>query len=574
MTETPNSRAGTSFGPYELISLVGRGGMGEVYRARDTRKGRVVAIKLLPRAFSDDPRFRQRFEREAHVAAGLNDPHVVPIHDYGEIDGVLYIDMAFADGSDLRSLLRERGPLPPHMAVDLIDAVASALDASHAQGLLHRDVKPENIMVTDKGFVYLTDFGIAAQQDDTRLTTKGGAIGSLAYMAPERFDDGEVTGAVDQYALGCVLFECLKGRPPFEGASTTSMMKAQLFTEPPQLEPSQNMTPMDQVIHRAMAKDPTLRFASVGAMSAAARAALQGQVDPETSRLAGSGTPTTAGPAASPMAHATTMQSPGGGGTTQPGQPAQFGGPAYTPTGGSKPEKKSSSGGLWKVAIAAVVVAALAIGGLVLKNLMSDDNTQQAGGNAGNASVAASEPSQAASTQEPTQSEPAAAAPSESSAAATTSSSPSATTPAPTASAITQKTALTSLDGQPSNPRTANDETIAGKSYSSIIKYGACNYSDEGQQTRWALDGKYTNLTVFAGMLDSSYTTSLRGSVEIYVDGKLVAQTGEMAVGSPAKKLDVPLTGANLLTFKVPEPSDCDSADIGLGDATLTGADS
>ena len=175
------------FGPYRLLRLIGKGGMGEVYEAEDTVKDRVVALKLLPEGVSHDPVFRKRLQREAHSAGRLQEPHVVPIHDYGEIDGVLFVDMRMINGSDLRKLLKNFGPMTPARAVAIVRQVASALDAAHESGIMHRDVKPENILITRDDFAYLVDFGIANAASDEKLTELGTAVGTYAYMAPERF---------------------------------------------------------------------------------------------------------------------------------------------------------------------------------------------------------------------------------------------------------------------------------------------------------------------------------------------------------------------------------------------------
>ena len=159
-------RLGTRFGPYELQSLIGAGGMGEVYRAYDTTKDRTVAVKLLRPEFAADPSFQERFLRECRTAARLQDPHVIPVHDFGQIDGVLFIDMRLVDGGNLRDLLRERGALDPGQAVSITAQVAAALDAAHADGLVHRDVKPENVLLTGDAFAYLSDFGIAQAGGD------------------------------------------------------------------------------------------------------------------------------------------------------------------------------------------------------------------------------------------------------------------------------------------------------------------------------------------------------------------------------------------------------------------------
>src|ERR1700692_311793 len=201
------------FGKYQLTRLLGQGGMGEVYEARDTSKDRTVALKILPEELPRDEGFRTRFQRESRAAAILQEPHVIPIHDWGEIDGSMYIDMRLVQGQTLYDLIK-LGPLEPARAVSIISQIASALDAAHDERLIHRDVKPQNIIVTPADFGYLVDFGIAEAKGDTRLTMTGTHIGSFAYMAPERFLDQRVTAAVDVYALACVLYEALTARRP------------------------------------------------------------------------------------------------------------------------------------------------------------------------------------------------------------------------------------------------------------------------------------------------------------------------------------------------------------------------
>ena len=172
----------------------GQGGMGEVYEAYDNEIGRAVALKIIKSQFADDRKYRIRFERESHAAAKLQEPHVIPIHGYGEIDGCLFIDMRLVRGTDLQSMI-DKAPLDPSRAVAIITQIGAALDAAHAEGLIHRDIKPQNIIVTPADFAYLVDFGIAEVIGDTRLTAAGAQVGSFAYMAPERFGGQEITPA-------------------------------------------------------------------------------------------------------------------------------------------------------------------------------------------------------------------------------------------------------------------------------------------------------------------------------------------------------------------------------------------
>ncbi|NNH72577.1 protein kinase [Nocardia uniformis] len=252
--------------------------MGEVYEAYDTNKDRVVALKLLPAELAEDPSYQERFRRESQAAARLAEPHIIPIHDWGEIDGVLYIDMRLVRGQDLRSLLNTHGTLSPARAVGLLEQIAAGLDAAHYSGLVHRDVKPANILVTDADFAYLADFGIARTEGDTAVTMAGTAVGSYAYMAPERFDVGPVTGRADIYSLGCVLHECLTGTRPFPAQNMSELIRAHLSQSPP---PATALRPgippaLDSVIARALAKNPNDRYYTAGEFASAARIALMG----------------------------------------------------------------------------------------------------------------------------------------------------------------------------------------------------------------------------------------------------------------------------------------------------------
>jgi len=267
------------FGQYEIQSLIGRGGMGEVYLAHDVRRDRDVALKLLPEALAKDPDYERRFRRESYAAARLREPHVIPIHDYGEADGRLFIDMRLVDGQSLASLLSAHGALAPERAVALVSQVAEALDAAHQNDLIHRDVKPANILVTPTDFVYVADFGIAHTigQTQSTATSNGAVAGTLDYMAPERFTNGAITTRTDVYSLACVLFECLTGAKPYLGSDFPSQVYAHVYLDPPRPSELAHGVPaaLDDVVVRGLAKKPDERFASAGDLARAARAALR-----------------------------------------------------------------------------------------------------------------------------------------------------------------------------------------------------------------------------------------------------------------------------------------------------------
>jgi serine/threonine protein kinase len=277
------SRLGTRFGPYELNALIGVGGMGEVYRAYDTVKERTVAVKVLRAEMAADPNYQERFRRESRVAARLQEPHVIPVHDFGDIDGVLYIDMRLVDGGSLKDELRANGPLDPGRAASIIAQVGAALDAAHADGLVHRDIKPENVLLTPDDFAYLVDFGIAHGGGDASMTMTGLIIGSCAYMSAERFSGGQVGPSSDVYSLTCLLYESLTGRPPFETGDLRQLMTAHMFSPPPRpsiMRRGINRA-FDEVVAKGMAKKPADRFASAGELAkAATAAALPAQVPP------------------------------------------------------------------------------------------------------------------------------------------------------------------------------------------------------------------------------------------------------------------------------------------------------
>ncbi|OMC01041.1 protein kinase [Mycobacterium sp. NS-7484] len=270
----------TPFGHYQLQKLIGRGGMGEVYQAYDEDTDRIVALKVLPPHLAQDATFQERFRRESHAAAGVSNPHVVPIHGYGEIDGRLYLDMRLIEGRNLGAMLTKTGkPLDPAFVVGMIEQVAEALDSAHRAGLIHRDVKPSNILIADNDFVYLIDFGLARTAGDSGMTTAGSTLGTLAYMAPERFDGGKVDPRSDIYALACVLYECLTGGRPYPADSLEQQIAGHMVSPPPRAsEKDPRLAAFDEVIAKGMAKKPSKRYQSAGDLAAAARTALETRV--------------------------------------------------------------------------------------------------------------------------------------------------------------------------------------------------------------------------------------------------------------------------------------------------------
>lgn len=269
-------RAGSRFGHYLLRRLLGRGGFGEVYEAEDTVMDRVVALKLMAPAYSGNSVFRQRLYREARTAGRLHEPHVVPIHHCGEIDGQLFIDMRLIEGTDLQAVLAADGPLEPARAVAIVRQIASALDAAHGAQVIHRDIKPANILLTGEDFACLVDFGLANAATDAKLTSSGTTIGTFAYMAPERLGNTEVDHRADVYALTCVLYECLTGFPPYASGDLPALITAHLSAPIPRPSEARPQVPagFDDVIARGMAKNPQDRYDSAGELARAAHHAL------------------------------------------------------------------------------------------------------------------------------------------------------------------------------------------------------------------------------------------------------------------------------------------------------------
>ena len=256
---------------YRVEDLLGRGGMGVVYRAYDPRLKRRVALKLLAPELSQDERFRSRFLAETELAASLEHPNVVPVHDAGEVEGQLYLVMRFVEGSDLKRHLREQGRLSPERAIAVCSQVATALDAAHGRGLVHRDVKPSNVLLDVSGHAYLADFGLTRRLAEQAPGFDAGlSLGTPAYVAPEQIEGAEVDGRADQYSLACVLVECLRDEPPFPRPSEAAVLFAHLEEEPPMLPG------LDDVVRRGLAKAPDARYETCTELVEQAREALVG----------------------------------------------------------------------------------------------------------------------------------------------------------------------------------------------------------------------------------------------------------------------------------------------------------
>ena len=268
---------GTEFAGYRIEEVIGRGGMGIVYRAEHLHLGRTVALKLMPPAHARSDEFRQRFVSEARLAASINHPNVITVFDAGDAEDRLYIAMEHVDGTDLRALLEERGaPLDGSETGGIITAVAKALDAAHAGGLVHRDVKPANVLLAH-GHTWLTDFGLTTRAARTSgITNNGMVVGTPDYVAPEQIKNEKVDGRADVYALGCVAFQCLTGQLPFEADSDIDVLRMHVEAQPPAPTAYDHGLPaaVDAVIARALAKDPRDRWPTASAFAAALRVAL------------------------------------------------------------------------------------------------------------------------------------------------------------------------------------------------------------------------------------------------------------------------------------------------------------
>src|SRR3954447_4910452 len=297
---------GTQFGAYRIESVAGQGGMGVVYRGTQLGLDRSVALKVITLAFAEDQEFRARFQREAKLAASIEHPNVIPVYEAGEHDGVLFIAMRFVDGTDLKTLLTREGRLEPLRATRFVNQIASALDAAHAAGLVHRDVKPANALLASQDHVYLTDFGLTKRAaSGSAMTKTGQLVGTVDYVAPEQVEGESVDARTDVYSLACVLYHLLSGHVPFDKPTEMAKLFAHVHEDPPRPSDAVPGLPgaLDDVVWRGMAKEPSKRYLSAGDLGRAALAAAEHKslAEPERSVARGEA-------AAEPVASAPTVQ--------------------------------------------------------------------------------------------------------------------------------------------------------------------------------------------------------------------------------------------------------------------------
>ncbi|SFS56628.1 serine/threonine protein kinase [Saccharopolyspora flava] len=365
---------GRKLGHYKIDGVLGRGGMSVMYRATDVRLGRKVALKVMGEHITGDSEFRERFVDEARNTSAIDHANIVPLYDFGEVDGMLYIAMRLVEGTDLAGLISD-GPISPKRTLELLAQIAEALDLLHERGLVHLDLKPANVLVTSREsaheHVYLADFGLTRRGATGHRTSSGDFLGSPTFAAPEHLRGEPVDGRTDQYALACVLFACLTGRPPF-GGSVQEVIQGHLAAEPPTPGSLVLLPPqIDDVLRRGMAKRADQRYASCQDLVAAARAALGPVVGeaPAPPRLAQQPVPQVAAPPQpmppqpmSPQSGPQPMQQQSGpypqpyaAGYQQPVRvrpPVPAGSSAFT---------KTSSGGAAKWIVPVLVVVALLV---------------------------------------------------------------------------------------------------------------------------------------------------------------------------------------------------------------------
>lgn len=356
---------GRRLGHYRIDGVLGKGGMSVMYRATDIRLGRKVALKVIAEHLTEDPEFRERFVDEARNTSAIDHANVVPLYDFGEVDGLLYIAMRLVDGADLATLIKD-GPLTPERAIALLSQVAEALDNLHERGLVHLDVKPANVLVTSREstaeHIYVADFGLTRRGATGHRTRGGDFLGSPTYAAPEHLRGEPVDARTDAYSLACVLFACLSGRPPFQGP-VPEVIQGHLNRDVPALtDYVQGLPPgIDDVIRRGMAKRPTERYATCRELIAAAKQALSQPVRRPPAVPVG---PRMGGPLPPQYRPAATPPS----GYTRPPVPSATADPVRlrppVPAGASTAftSSESSSGTRW---IAPVLVGLVAIGLIV-----------------------------------------------------------------------------------------------------------------------------------------------------------------------------------------------------------------
>jgi serine/threonine-protein kinase len=274
---TTDQHVGRVVAGYRIEEKIGRGGMGVVYRAEHLNLRRRAAIKIIAPDLAEASGFRERFNREARIAAALQHPNIVTVYDAGEEDGLLYLAMQYIEGSDLSAVLRAQGRLRPYRALDVCRQVAAALDAAHGQGLIHRDVKPANVLIEGRT-AFLTDFGLTKRIEGTRteLTKAGDVVGTIHYVAPEQIEGGRVDARTDIYSLGCLVYHCLSGELPFARDTDVAVIYAHLSEEPPRLTSVRPELPggLDAVIAKALEKSPERRFQTCADLMSAARAVI------------------------------------------------------------------------------------------------------------------------------------------------------------------------------------------------------------------------------------------------------------------------------------------------------------
>src|SRR3954454_13032486 len=306
---------GTTLGGYRIDAMAGRGGMGVVYIAEQLALGRRVALKVISPELADDPGFLERFKHESRIAASIDHPNVIAVYEAGEVDGLLFLSMRYVDGTDLRELIRDAGRVPTQRAAGIVTQVAAALDAAHARGLVHRDVKPANVLIAGEAdHAYLTDFGLTKHLESASgLTNTGQWVGTADYVAPEQIQGEPIDARTDVYALGCMFFQMLTGEVPFPRDSQVAKIYAHLSEPPPHVDHTSLGLPaeLDAVVRRAMAKDPADRFQSAGDLARATLAAIeQRPVEaPERSVATGTAAPAAAS-FAPPASGAATRQQP------------------------------------------------------------------------------------------------------------------------------------------------------------------------------------------------------------------------------------------------------------------------